>query len=198
VSIDHAAHYCTMALCNICIATAKAISWVIASWDATNPPPPEPELEIYKSDPSQKPLPRNVVKHLSRAELLPQSALQCPFCELIRAALVLANVRSGREHRDFKLNNIPVSAILRNKGENSFFADPLYRSSHIYLNPIRRSKAFRGIAPKDGYHLESFAVILQPADYNKSNWYRKLEINLVAFSEPGIQALSYYEGCAIY
>ena len=177
-----------MVLCNVCIAAAEAISRVIATWDATNPPPAEPELEIYKSDPSQRPLPRNAIQHLPRAELLPQSASKCTFCELIRAALVLANVRlTPKKHGvNLRKRNFPVTALLQDNGKNYLFADPLYRESHIYLEPKRGAGVFCGSAPKDGYHLESIHVILRPAVYNISNWYLELDIGLVAFTDPGL------------
>jgi hypothetical protein len=175
-----------MVLCNVCIAAAKAIARVIATWEATIPPPAEPELEIYKTDPSRRPLPRNAVQHLSRAELLPQSAPKCTFCELIRAALVLANVRLSPKKHGINLNNLPVPTLLRDNGKNYLFTDPLYRASSIYLEPKRGAGVFCASAPKDSYHLDSIHVILRPAVYDINSWHQELYIKLVAFADPGL------------
>jgi hypothetical protein len=168
-----------MVLCGTCIDTAKGLSRVISSWDAARPPPSEQELEIYNSDPSQRPLPRDAVEHLSRAELLPQSALQYSFCKLIRGALILANIRS-------RPKDLPIADILGNMTLNTLFNDPMYCSSPIYLNPIQGYRLYRGTAPKDGCYLQNITPILRPTLYNQTNWYRALDnVKLVAFSDPG-------------
>jgi hypothetical protein len=184
-TISKVAYHCTMVLCNVCIAAAKAIARVIATWDATNPPPAEPELEIYRTDPSRRPIPWNAVQHLHRAELLLQSAPQCTFCELIRAALVLANVRLSPTKHGLNPNNLPVSTLLRDNRKNDLFTDPLYRASYVYLEPKRSAGVFRGSVPKDDYDLESIHVILRPAVFDISNWCQDLNIKLVAFADPG-------------
>jgi hypothetical protein len=94
---------------------------------------------------------------------------------LIRAALVLATViltpeSMGQSHEEV----IPVSALLRDNGKNYLFKNPLYRASHIYLEPKRVLEYLR-VVPKDGYLLEAIHVILRPAVYKISNWYYELK-----------------------
>jgi hypothetical protein len=180
-----------MELCDICVGTAKRISNIISSWDPNHPHPPEPELEIYESDESQRPLPRDSIQHLSRAGLLPRSASYCPFCELIRSSLVFAYFQKfGPREEGFKLvnydNKYPIADILGDVERNKFLGEPLYSSSPIYLQPVQGNGLYRGIAPKDGYYLQSIKVILRPTPYNKTNMYHALEnVQLVAFSDFG-------------
>jgi hypothetical protein len=180
--------YCNMELCDICVDAAKRISNIISSWDPNHPPPPEPELEIYESDPSQRPLSRDSVQHLSSARLLPRSASNCPFCELIRSSLVFGYFQKfGGKEEGFNFHDkFPVADILGDFARNKFLYEPLYSSSPILLEPVQGNGLYRGIAPRDGYFLQSIKVTLRPTPYNKANWYRALgDVQLVSFSDCG-------------
>ena len=175
--------------------TAKAISNIILLWDANKPPPPEPdwlELELHDPDSSQRPLPPDSVQHISRAELLPSSASHCPFCEMIRSSLIFAHFHKfgakemGLKHRMLNYDKLPISDILRDITRNKFLYEPLYSSSPIYLKPIQGDGLYRGVAPEDGYYLQSIKVILRPTPWNKANWRHALEdVHLAAFSDSG-------------
>jgi hypothetical protein len=180
-----------MALCDSCISTAKQLSRVIASWEESNQQPPEPDLESFESQPWKVPvaLPKGSIQHASSAGVLPRSALQCSFCELIRRALVIEGVRL--QILDYKVDydDFPASDIIKNVALNALFAMPLYQSSPIYLSPIRGT-SFWGNSPKEGYHLETIVVTLQPFQYNEDNRYHKpLEIRLDVFSDIGMEEL---------
>jgi len=72
----------TVLMCNL--------SRVIAPWDAAYQQAAEPNLEMHDSKPWKEPLPQSSIQHISRAELLPWSALQCSATSSSNAISLIA------------------------------------------------------------------------------------------------------------
>src|SRR5438876_1219088 len=97
-------------LCRVCNDAMKRISRKIVQWPHV-PPFTHPRIDDIW-DPCYRKgrlLPVNVVKHVSRARLLPESAKKCPFCALIRDALIVAYYHQKANRQ---LLDLPVARFL--------------------------------------------------------------------------------------